>query len=118
MMRCGAIGGMISRGIQSSQRNPAPMPLCPPQIPHDLIGARIRDTEMENRRLTDRATAQPSILTYCIVFPTHVYRPISGVILGLDCSTITAFMDGKIILFKLVSFTNGFQEDHLFFFKN
>jgi hypothetical protein len=33
---CGEIGGMkIGRGNQSTLRNPAPAPLCPPQIPHD-----------------------------------------------------------------------------------
>jgi hypothetical protein len=33
---CGAIGGTkIGRGNRSTQRKPAPAPLCPPQIPHD-----------------------------------------------------------------------------------
>jgi hypothetical protein len=33
---CGAIGGMkIDRGNRSTRRKPAPVPLCPPQIPHD-----------------------------------------------------------------------------------
>jgi hypothetical protein len=34
---CGAVGGMrIGRGNRSTWRKPAPMPLCPPQIPSDL----------------------------------------------------------------------------------
>jgi hypothetical protein len=34
---CGAVGGMrIGRGNESTRRKPAPVPLCPPQIPHDL----------------------------------------------------------------------------------
>jgi hypothetical protein len=33
----GEFGGMmISKGNRSTQRKPAPVPLCPPQIPHDL----------------------------------------------------------------------------------
>jgi hypothetical protein len=33
---CGAIGGMkIGKGNRSTRRKPAPVPLCPPQIPHD-----------------------------------------------------------------------------------
>jgi hypothetical protein len=33
----GAVGGMrIGRGNRSTRRKPAPVPLCPPQIPHDL----------------------------------------------------------------------------------
>jgi hypothetical protein len=35
---CGAIGGMkIGRGNRSTRRKPAPMALCPPQIPLDLV---------------------------------------------------------------------------------
>jgi hypothetical protein len=34
----GEIGGMIGRGNRSTRRKPAPVPLCPPQIPHDVTG--------------------------------------------------------------------------------
>jgi hypothetical protein len=38
---CGAVGGMrIGRGNRSTRRKPVPVPLCPPQIPHDLTWAR------------------------------------------------------------------------------
>jgi hypothetical protein len=30
----GEIGGMTGRGIRSTRRKPAPVPLCPPQTPH------------------------------------------------------------------------------------
>jgi hypothetical protein len=34
---CGAIGGMkIGKGNRSTRRKPTPVPLCPPQIAHDL----------------------------------------------------------------------------------
>jgi hypothetical protein len=37
---CGAVVGMvIGRGNWSTQRKPAPAPLCPPQIPHDQTRA-------------------------------------------------------------------------------
>jgi hypothetical protein len=40
---CGAVDGMrIGRGNWSTQRKPASVPLCPPQIPHDLTWARTR----------------------------------------------------------------------------
>jgi hypothetical protein len=40
---CGAVGGMIGKGEnRSTRRKPAPMSLCPPQIPHDLTRARTR----------------------------------------------------------------------------
>jgi hypothetical protein len=35
----GEIGGMMGRGNRSTQRKPAPVPFCLPQIPH---GARTR----------------------------------------------------------------------------
>jgi hypothetical protein len=31
----GEIGGIIGRENRSARRKPAPVPLCPPQIPHD-----------------------------------------------------------------------------------
>jgi hypothetical protein len=46
---CGAIGGMkIGRGNQSTQRKPAPAPLCPPQILHD----QTRAAAVGSQRLT------------------------------------------------------------------
>jgi hypothetical protein len=40
---CGAVGGMrIGKGNRITGRIPAAFPLCPPQIPHDLTGARSR----------------------------------------------------------------------------
>jgi hypothetical protein len=38
---CGAVGGMrIGRGNRITRRKPAPVSLCPPQIPHDLTWER------------------------------------------------------------------------------
>jgi hypothetical protein len=49
----GAAGGMrIGRGNRSTQRKPAPVPLCPPQIPHDLTRDLTRAAAVENRRQT------------------------------------------------------------------
>jgi hypothetical protein len=40
-VECGAVGGMrIGRGNRRTRRKPAPVPLCPAQIPHDLTWAR------------------------------------------------------------------------------
>jgi hypothetical protein len=33
---CGGLGGTLGRGNRSTRRKPAPVPICPPQIPHDL----------------------------------------------------------------------------------
>jgi hypothetical protein len=32
------VGMMIGRGNRSTRRKPAPVPICPPQILHDLAG--------------------------------------------------------------------------------
>jgi hypothetical protein len=46
---CGAIGTMNE--WQGNQRKPAPVPLCPPQIPYHLTRAGTRATAVGSRRL-------------------------------------------------------------------
>jgi hypothetical protein len=48
---CGAICEMLGRGNPSIRRKPAPVPLYPSEIPHDLSGARIRVAAVGSRRL-------------------------------------------------------------------
>jgi hypothetical protein len=58
---CGVVGGMrIGRGNRSTRRKPAPVPLCPPQTPHDLTWARTRAAAMKGWRLTAWSMALPS----------------------------------------------------------
>jgi hypothetical protein len=48
-----AIGGMTTdRGNRSTRRKPAPVPLCPPQIPYNLTWARTRAFAGGSQRLT------------------------------------------------------------------
>jgi hypothetical protein len=55
---CEAVGGMrIGRENRSTRRKPAPVSLCPPQIPHDLTRAPTRAAEVGSRRLTARPVA-------------------------------------------------------------
>jgi hypothetical protein len=57
---CGVIGGMrINRRNRSTRRKPAPVPLCPPQIPHDLTRARTRAAAVGSLRLIAWAMARP-----------------------------------------------------------
>jgi hypothetical protein len=63
---CGTGGGIrIGRGNRSTRRKPAPVPLCPPQIPHDLTWART-----PGRRGGKPAT---NCLSYGTVTITRVY---------------------------------------------
>jgi hypothetical protein len=49
----GEFGGMkIVRGNRSTQRKPAPAPLCPPQIPLDQIRVRTRAAAVGSQGLT------------------------------------------------------------------
>jgi hypothetical protein len=49
----GAVGGMrIGRVNRSTRRKPAPVPLCPPQIAHDLTWDRTRAAAVGSQRLT------------------------------------------------------------------
>jgi hypothetical protein len=58
----GAFGRMrICRGNLKARRKPAPVPLCPSQILHDLTWDRIRTAEVGSRRLTSWAMARPRI---------------------------------------------------------
>jgi hypothetical protein len=60
---CGKVGGMrIGREGRSTRRKPTPVPLSPPQIPHDLTRARTRAASLRSRRLTACVTARPSAL--------------------------------------------------------
>jgi hypothetical protein len=42
----------IGRGNRSTRRKPAPVPLYPPQIPHDLTWDRTRAAAVGSQRLT------------------------------------------------------------------
>jgi hypothetical protein len=56
----GAVGGIrIGRGNRSTRRKPAPVPLCPPQILHDLTWNRTRAAAVGSPRLTAWAMARP-----------------------------------------------------------
>jgi hypothetical protein len=62
----GAVGGMrIGRGSRSTRRKPAPVPLCPPQIPHDLTWDRTRAAGVGSQRITARAMARPRVEGNC-----------------------------------------------------
>jgi hypothetical protein len=45
----------IGKGNPGTRIKPAPVPLCPPQIPYDLTWARTRAAVLRSRRLTARA---------------------------------------------------------------
>jgi hypothetical protein len=65
----GVIGGMkIGRGNRSTRRKPAPMPLCPPQIPHDLTWGRTRAAAVGNQRLTAWAMARPEFVIVSSIY--------------------------------------------------
>jgi hypothetical protein len=60
--KCGAVGMRIGRENRSTRRKRAPMPLCPPQIPHDLTWTRTRAATVGSRRPTAWAMARPKLL--------------------------------------------------------
>jgi hypothetical protein len=59
-MNVGVVGGN-----RSTLRKPAPVPLCAPQIPHDLTWGRTRTAAVGNRRLTARTITQPIVSLIC-----------------------------------------------------
>jgi hypothetical protein len=55
-----AVGGTIAKGNRSTLRKSSPMPLSPPQIPHDLTQAGTLAAAVGIQRLTALAMARPT----------------------------------------------------------
>jgi hypothetical protein len=75
---CVAVGGMrIGRGNRSTRRKAVPVPLCPPQIPHDLTWTGTRAATVGSRRLTAWAMTRPyswlgiAITSFVDIHPLH-----------------------------------------------
>jgi hypothetical protein len=65
---CGAVCAVkIGRGNRRTRRKPAPVPLCPPQIPHDLTWARTWAAAVGSRLLTAWAMSRSTrvVTTRC-----------------------------------------------------
>jgi hypothetical protein len=64
---CGTVGGMrIGLGSRSTWRKPAPVPLCPPRIPHDVTWAWTWAIAVGSPRLTAWAMARPT--THFVIY--------------------------------------------------
>jgi hypothetical protein len=67
---------MVSHGVriltgekEEFGEKPAPVPLCPPQIPHGVIGARTRASEVRSRRLTAWAmSSRRLVFLFCFAY--------------------------------------------------
>jgi hypothetical protein len=65
----GAVCGMrIGTGNRRTLRKPTPVPLCPPQIPHDLTWARSRAPAVGSSLLTAWAMVRPTTVITMINF--------------------------------------------------
>jgi hypothetical protein len=56
---CGSVAEMLGKGNRSTRRKSAPLPLCPPQIPHDMTRARPLAASAGSRLLTAKAMGRP-----------------------------------------------------------
>jgi hypothetical protein len=80
----------IGRGNGSTRRKPAPVPLCQPQIPHDLTWAWTRAAAMGTRRLTAWDTAWPNWMTNvgvgaAVLLARLLMTPLRHVYFWKDC---------------------------------
>jgi hypothetical protein len=46
---CGTLGGMLGGRNRSTRRKPAPLPLCPPQVKHEMTWTRTPAAAVGNR---------------------------------------------------------------------
>lgn len=74
-----SVDWMIDRGNWSTWRKLAPVPLCPTQIPHDLVWVRTQTAAVKRRRLTAWATWHPfcdgTILSVDHLFSHILWNP-------------------------------------------
>jgi hypothetical protein len=71
---CGAVGGMrIGRGNRNTKRKPAPVPICQPQISHDLTWDRTQAASVVSRWITAWAVARPQSTTVTFYFYRWTY---------------------------------------------
>jgi hypothetical protein len=63
--KCGAVQWIIGKGYRIAGRKPAPVQLCPPQIPYALTREWTRAASVGSRRLTSWATARSATGYYC-----------------------------------------------------
>jgi hypothetical protein len=72
----GEFGGMMfGRENQSTQRKPAPVPLCPPQTPTSSDRTRTRTAVVGNQRLTAGPMARPGFqYKSCDMFPAKLLK--------------------------------------------
>jgi hypothetical protein len=81
----GEFGGMkIGRGNRSTRIKPAPVPLCPPQIPLDQSLARTRAAAVGSQRLTAWAMARPQNNVVTMYISTWLWNTLKN-ILGTIC---------------------------------
>jgi hypothetical protein len=89
----GEFGGMNGRGNRSTQRKPAPAPICPTQIPLDQTRDWTRAAVVGSQRLTASAMARPfvkstifwDVMLYSLVDYKHSSKmlPISTTLHGV-----------------------------------
>jgi hypothetical protein len=68
---------IISKGNFRTRRKPAPVPLCPPQLPHEMIQAQTRAAAVGSRRISARVTGPTSVymIIGCVVADQNDLSP-------------------------------------------
>jgi hypothetical protein len=102
----GAVGGMrIGRGNWSTSWDPAPVPFCPPQIPHDLTWDQTQAVAVRSQQLTTAANL------YGII-SSHDGVTIDG--FWIDDQIYWAFWYSAWLHFTIHSYTHTSVHSHVF----
>jgi hypothetical protein len=72
---CGAVGGIMGRGNRRTRRKPAPVPLCPPQIPHPwpILGFDVFTAVVTNVAIFWDIAPCSSYMNRCFGGTYHLY---------------------------------------------
>jgi hypothetical protein len=94
LYECGTIG-MIGRGNWSTRRKPAPVPLCSPQIPHDMTWARTCAAAVGSRyRLSWWITLHGKLVWEWV--PVALHLAMGRAAVNTLCSTVTVYTTNRM----------------------
>jgi hypothetical protein len=107
--KCEAVDGIkICKGNRITRRKPEPMPLCPPQIPHDLTWYQTRAAAVRSRRITAWVMTRPGTSIARVVLIQPEFQ-LECVILRITVKKSHSHKDLVRIRLEIISSVHGLK---------